>query len=102
MVAAGMDPASMAPLMMRPMMGGDPATAMRSMMGSSTVDRMYLQMMVAHHQVAVSMAKQALDRATHPQLRRLAKTISAEQSAQITQMRGRVRSPDPRSGSTPP
>lgn len=86
--AAGMDPASAAPQMMRSMMGGDPATAMRSMMGNSTVDRMYLQMMIAHHQVAVSMAKQALDRATHPQLRRLAKTISAEQTAQITQMRG--------------
>lgn len=86
--AAGADPASMAPQMMRSMMGGDPATAMRSMMGSSTVDRMYLQMMIAHHQVAVSMAKQALDRATHPQLRRLAKAIIAEQTAQITQMRG--------------
>lgn len=86
--AAGMDPASMAPQMMRSMMGGDPATAMRSMMGNSTVDRMYLQMMTAHHQLGVSMAKQALDRATHPQLRTLAKLIIAEQTAQITQMRG--------------
>jgi uncharacterized protein (DUF305 family) len=86
-LAGGMDPTSAAPQMMRSMMGADPARSMRSMMGGNTVDRMYLQMMIAHHQLAVSMAQQALGRGTHPQLRGLANTIIADQTAQIGQMR---------------
>ncbi|MEP6528191.1 MAG: DUF305 domain-containing protein [Nocardioidaceae bacterium] len=86
--AGGMDPAAMAPQMMTSMMGGDPAGRMRSMLGDAGVDRMYLQMMIVHHQLAVDMAQQAIKQATHPQLRDLARTIADEQSAQITQMRG--------------
>jgi len=59
-----------------------------SMMGGPGTDRMYLQMMIAHHQLAVDMAEQARTQATHPQLRDLAATIATEQAAQINQMRG--------------
>ena len=67
-------------------------TMMRSaaMMAGATMtgtDRMYLQMMIVHHQLAVDMANQARHRAAHPQLKVLAATIAREQSAQIIQMR---------------
>lgn len=63
------------------MMGG-------SMTGRPGTERMYLQMMIAHHQLAVDMAEQARTQATHPGLRDLAATIATEQADQITQMRG--------------
>lgn len=66
------------------MMGSMMAGA--KMTGSGT-ERMYLQMMIVHHQLAVDMANEAQRRATHPQLTALAATIAREQSAQITQMR---------------
>lgn len=68
-------------MMGRSMMGG-------SMMGKSGTDRMYLQMMIAHHQLGVDMAEQAQKRGSHPQLRDMAATIATEQAVQITQMRG--------------
>ncbi len=68
------------------MMGG-------SMMGAPGTDRMYLQMMIAHHQLAVDMGEQARTQATHPGLRDLAATIATEQAAQITQMRGYLAAP---------
>lgn len=74
-----------------PMMGGDDAGSMMSgaMMGSgATTERMYLTMMITHHQLAVDMADQAQRDATHPELRALAATIADEQAAQIVEMRG--------------
>ena len=68
------------------MMGSDQMMAGAKMTGPGT-ERMYLQMMIAHHQLAVDMAKKAQQRATHPKLRALAATIAREQSAQIIQMR---------------
>jgi uncharacterized protein (DUF305 family) len=68
------------------MMGGSMMPA--SMMGKSGTDRMYLQMMIAHHQLAVDMAEQAQKQGNHPQLRDMAATIATEQAVQITQMRG--------------
>lgn len=64
-------------MMSGPMMGGDVGT-----------ERMYLQMMIAHHRLGVEMAQQAQQDATHPELRELADTIAEEQAAQIEQMRG--------------
>lgn len=62
--------------------------AMRSMMGGNAgMERMYLLMMIAHHQLAVDMAKQAQRDATHEELKDLAAVIAAERAAQITQMR---------------
>jgi uncharacterized protein (DUF305 family) len=74
-----------------PMMGGDDAGSMMSgaMMGSgAATERMYLAMMITHHQLAVEMAEQAQRDATHPELRALAETIADEQAAQIIEMRG--------------
>jgi len=76
--------------MMSGSMMGNGATGMMggSMTGRPGTERMYLQMMIVHHQLAVDMAEQARTQATHPQLRGLAATIATEQAAQITQMRG--------------
>jgi len=74
-----------------PMMGGDDAGSMMSgaMMGSgAATERMYLTMMITHHQLAVDMADQAQRDATHPELRALAATIAEVQAAQIVEMRG--------------
>lgn len=68
------------------MMGSGAMMSGAKMTGPGT-ERMYLQMMIAHHQLAVDMADQAQQRATHPKLKALAATIAREQSAQITQMR---------------
>ncbi|WP_137121300.1 DUF305 domain-containing protein [Segeticoccus rhizosphaerae] len=75
-------------MMSGPMMSG-------AMMSGPGVDRMYLQMMIAHHQVAVEMAGQAQHRGEHPKLRDLAMTIDKEQSAQIKQMRSYLKSLPP-------
>ncbi len=67
-------------------MGG---SMMGSMMGGSAgTERMYLQMMIVHHQLAVDMAERAQSDAVHPQLQDLAVTIEKEQAEQITLMRG--------------
>ena len=59
-----------------------------SMMSGPATDRMYLQMMIAHHQLAVDMAEQAQVQAAHPELVDLAVTIAIEQAAEIDRMRG--------------
>lgn len=76
--------------MMSNSMMGNGATGMMggSMTGRPGTERMYLQMMIAHHQLAVDMAEQARTQATHLGLRDLAATIATEQADQITQMRG--------------
>lgn len=74
-----------------PMMGGEDAGSVMSgsMMGSGVAtERMYLTMMITHHQLGVDMAEQAQRDATHPKLRALAATIAEEQAAQIVEMRG--------------
>jgi len=76
--------------MMSNSMMGNGATGMMggSMTGRPGTERMYVQMMIAHHQLAVDMAAQARTQATHPGLRDLAATITTEQADQITLMRG--------------
>jgi len=56
-------------------------------------ERMYLRMMIVHHQLAVDMAEQAQGDAVHPELRDLAAVIAKEQAAQITQLRGYLAAP---------
>ncbi len=84
-------------MMSGPMMGGQPgggdgmiggSMMSGSMMSKSGTDPMYLQMMIAHHQLAVDMAEQAQNQGSHSQLRDMAATIATEQAVQITQMRG--------------
>jgi uncharacterized protein (DUF305 family) len=73
-----------------PMMGDDAGSMMSGAMRGSgaATERMYLTMMITHHQLAVDMADQAQRDATHPELRALAATIAEEQAAQIVEMRG--------------
>lgn len=49
-------------------------------------DRMWLQMMVKHHQGAVDMAETALHEGANPQAKKLAKSIIDGQSAEIAEM----------------
>lgn len=77
------------------MMGA--GTGMEGMMGSSGMaggmmgsdpDRMFLQMMIPHHQMAVDMSNDALQKAEHPEIKNLARQIIEEQTAQIKLMQG--------------
>lgn len=46
-------------------------------------ERIYLQLMIPHHQAGVTMAEYASERATEPQVRRLAQRIVSSQRAEI-------------------
>jgi uncharacterized protein (DUF305 family) len=79
---------SMTPMMGQGMMG---AGQMRQMMGSVDLDQMFLQMMIPHHEGAITMAGQSLTQAEHPELKGLAETISTIQRAEIDEMQGYLR-----------
>ena len=70
--------------MMEQMMGG----SMQETMGGDATDETFLRMMIPHHQMAVDMTEKALERAEHPELEELARTIRDEQAAEIELMRG--------------
>jgi uncharacterized protein (DUF305 family) len=69
------------------MMGGNGA----GMMGGDGTDRMFLRMMIPHHQLAIDMARDALTNAQHDELKGLAREIIVGQSAEITEMEGYLR-----------
>ncbi len=69
------------------MMGG----MMGSMMDGDRADRMFLRMMIPHHQLAIDMAEDALINAEHEELKTLAQEIINGQSAEITEMEGYLR-----------
>jgi uncharacterized protein (DUF305 family) len=50
-------------------------------------DRLFLQLMVPHHQAAVPMAEAALQRTDRPEVQRLANSIIASQEGEIQIMR---------------
>jgi uncharacterized protein (DUF305 family) len=65
---------------------------MRQMMGANAdFDRMFLQMMIPHHQGAITMAQQALALAEHPEIKTLAQSIVTTQQNEITEMQGYLR-----------
>ncbi len=66
------------------MMGGNTG----GMMGNDGSDRMFLRMMIPHHQLAIAMADDALKNATHDEIKGLAREIITDQSAEITEMEG--------------
>ena len=80
---AGQSPGMMDSDRMDGMMGG----SMQGMMGGDAADAMFLRMMIPHHQSAVDMSEEALDKAEHPELKELAQTIIDEQSAEIELMK---------------
>ncbi len=59
-----------------------PAAAM-----ATPFDRQFIDMMVPHHQSAVEMARVALTRAQHPQIKKLAQSIISDQNSEISQMK---------------
>jgi uncharacterized protein (DUF305 family) len=69
-------------------MGGMGMMGRGTMMRGDNADRMFLRMMVAHHQLAVEMGEDALENAEHEELKGLARVIVDEQSAEIKQMEG--------------
>jgi uncharacterized protein (DUF305 family) len=65
---------------------------MRQMMGANAdFDRMFLQMMIPHHEAAIAMAQQAPSQAEHPEIKTLAQTIMTTQRAEIVEMQGYLR-----------
>jgi uncharacterized protein (DUF305 family) len=69
------------------MMGGQ-----GGMMGNQEqMDRMFLEMMISHHEAAINMAQQALETSERPELRGLAEAIISSQTAEIEEMRGYLR-----------
>ena len=76
------------------MMGGGMMNRdqMRQMMGANAdFDRMFLQMMIPHHEAAITMAQQALTQAEHPEIKTLAQRIVTTQQAEIGEMQGYLR-----------
>ena len=74
--------------MMSGMMGGMMHGMMGGMMDGETADRMFLRMMIPHHQLAIEMAEDALVNAEHAELKMLAQEIIDGQSTEITEMEG--------------
>lgn len=62
---------------------------MRALMtaSGSDFDRMFLHMMIRHHEGAVTMATTAAQQGKHPQATQLAGKIAADQAAEVRQMR---------------
>ncbi|MDQ3433595.1 MAG: DUF305 domain-containing protein [Actinomycetota bacterium] len=67
-------------------MGGMDMMGRGAMMGAEGTDRMFLRMMIPHHQLAVEMGQDALENAEHEELKGLARVIVDEQSAEIGEM----------------
>jgi uncharacterized protein (DUF305 family) len=49
-------------------------------------DQQFITMMIPHHQMAIAMAKIALERAEHPELKQAAQNIISAQQREIDQM----------------
>lgn len=82
--AAWYPDASAAPALMMGggMMGGG------MMHDQAQLSRLFLEMMIPHHEAAISMAEQALDESERPEIRALAEAIISSQRAEIDEMRG--------------
>lgn len=55
-------------------------------MSSSTIDAHFIEQMIPHHDGAIAMSKLALTKATHLEIKTLAKNIIESQSKEITDM----------------
>lgn len=66
---------------------GDNASGQSDVAGLSSMDIMFAQMMIPHHQQAVDMGTLAETRALSPDVKALAATIKDEQSPEIEQMK---------------
>ncbi|MDW5327964.1 DUF305 domain-containing protein [Plantactinospora sp. KLBMP9567] len=68
------------------MMTAEDMTAMERASGNE-FDRMFLEMMIRHHQGAVQMASTEMEQGQNPAAKSLAEKIKADQTAEISQMR---------------
>lgn len=65
-------------------------------------DAVFLRMMIPHHESAVAMAQVAVQRATHPEIKQLARAIIDAQQREIAQMQGWLAAwPGAEPGATP-
>jgi uncharacterized protein (DUF305 family) len=67
--------------------GSPTGTGCMGMMNSQQPDRRFIEMMIPHHQGAVDMAKLALSKAKHPEIKKLAESIIKDQNQEIAQMK---------------
>lgn len=67
------------------MMTADDLAKLKTASGAD-FDRMWLQMMIAHHQGAISMANQVIGEISNPQVTQLAKAVVAGQTQEISTM----------------
>lgn len=74
----------------------DMTTMTDHMSQTTNVDRMFLQMMIAHHAAAVVMAQEELDQGADPRFRRMAGTVISSQARQIGQIQQMLDKPGPR------
>jgi len=56
-------------------------------MNQQQIDQHFIQMMIPHHQGAVDMARIALNKAEHPELKKLAQDMITSQSQEIQEMK---------------
>lgn len=87
---AGMDHSNMGGMSNTPAMPGAMAPEQMQQLRNATgaeFDRMFLTMMIEHHQGAVSMAQQEVDQGSNPDAKQLAEKIVADQNAEIGRMR---------------
>ncbi|MBE9206436.1 DUF305 domain-containing protein [Nostoc sp. LEGE 06077] len=63
------------------------STVTHKMAATHQVDQHFIEMMIPHHQGAVEMADLALQKAQHPELKKLATAIKADQTKEIDQMK---------------
>lgn len=81
---SGMDHSSMSG---HGMMTDDQMAQLEQLTGAG-FDRRWLQMMIEHHEGAVTMAKAELEQGTNPDAKALAQQVVDAQVAEITEMRG--------------
>ncbi|BAY13707.1 DUF305 domain-containing protein [Calothrix sp. NIES-2098] len=62
-------------------------TMSQQMRGRQEMDAHFIEMMIPHHQDAVEMADLALQKAKHPEIKKLAAAIKADQTKEIEQMK---------------
>jgi uncharacterized protein (DUF305 family) len=81
---SGMDHSSMSG---HGMMTDDQMTQLEQATGAG-FDRMWLQMMIEHHEGAVTMAKAEVEQGSNPEAKALAQQVVDAQVAEITEMQG--------------
>jgi uncharacterized protein (DUF305 family) len=72
---------------MRGLMTPQQMTALEGLSGAA-FDKMWLQMMVEHHQGAVDMSQDALKNGTNPDVKAMAQAIITSQQSEIAKMQG--------------